>query len=258
MAIDLARARILVTNDDGIHAPGIKLLEKIAKGISKDVWVVAPDSEQSAAGHSLTLTVPLRTRKVSSRKFAVNGTPTDSVLLGVRHILKDHPPDLVLSGVNAGGNLGEDITYSGTVAAAMEATLLGIPAIALSQARQNGAKVPWAAASIHAEDIIRRLVKVSWAKNILMNVNFPDSLHGDISGIRIVRQGRRKIGEVLNEGIDPRGHPYIWVGAERDEDPSFPNSDLEAVNNGAIAITPLRVDMTDRPAMNALKKQLDL
>ena len=140
--MDLARARILVSNDDGIHAPGIKVLEQVARTLSKDVWVVAPESEQSAAGHSLTLTVPLRIRKVSARKFAVNGTPTDSVLLAVNHIMKDHKPDLVLSGVNAGGNLGEDITYSGTVAAAMEATLLRIPRSRSARCARTAAMCP--------------------------------------------------------------------------------------------------------------------
>ena len=143
--MDLSQARILVSNDDGINAPGIKVLEKIAKTLSDDVWVVAPESEQSASGHSLTLTLPLRVRRISRRKFAVNGTPTDSVLLAVQNIIKGKRPDLVLSGVNAGGNLGEDVTYSGTVAAAMEGALLGIPSIALSQARVYGESVRWGA-----------------------------------------------------------------------------------------------------------------
>lgn len=252
--MDLARARILVSNDDGIHAPGIKLLEQVARTLSKDVWVVAPESEQSAAGHSLTLTVPLRIRRVSPRKFAVNGTPTDSVLLAINHILKDHKPDLVLSGVNAGGNLGEDITYSGTVAAAMEATLLKIPAVALSQVRKNGRDVPWATARHHLADVLRRVVKLDWPGNVLVNVNFPDVPHDEVTGIQVARQGRRKIGDMLNQGVDPRGHPYIWVGTERDEDPSFRGSDLEAVHAGAIAVTPLGLDLTHRKTMAALRK----
>lgn len=251
--MDLSKARILVSNDDGIHAPGIKVLEKIAKTLSDDVWVVAPETEQSASGHSLTLTVPLRVRKVSARKFAINGTPTDSVLLGVNHIMKDHRPDLVLSGVNAGGNLGEDITYSGTVAAAMEATLLKIPSIALSQVRRNGAKVRWTTAADHAARVIRRLVAISWPENVLMNVNFPDIPHEDVTGVQVTRQGRRKIGDMLNTGIDPRGNPYVWIGTERDEDPSFPGSDLEAVHAGAISVTPLGLDLTHRKTMPALK-----
>lgn len=252
--MELTHARILVSNDDGIHSPGLKLLEQVARSLSDDVWVVAPEAEQSASGHSLTLTVPLRLRKVSKRKFAVNGTPTDCVLLAINHVLKDHKPDLVLSGINAGGNLGEDITYSGTVAAAMEATLLKIPAIALSQVRRNGHDVPWSTARQHAADIVRRVVALDWPGNVLMNVNFPDVPHDRVTGVDVTRQGRRKIGEMLNRGVDPRGNPYIWIGTERDEDPSFPGSDLEAVHAGAISITPLGLDLTHQCTMTALRK----
>ncbi len=252
--MELSRARILVSNDDGIHAPGLKILEKIARSLSKDVWIVAPETEQSASGHSLTLTLPLRVRKISARRFAVNGTPTDSVLLAVNHILADHKPDLVLSGVNAGGNLGEDVTYSGTVAAAMEAALLGIPAIALSQVRRNGSAVRWGAAAHHSGAIVRRLVETGWPANVVVNVNFPDLEASAVGGIEITRQGRRKIGGRLNQGTDPRGNPYIWIGTERDEDPSFPGSDLEAVHAGKISITPLGLDLTHRRTMSALKK----
>ena len=252
--MELSQARILVSNDDGIHAPGLKVLEKVARSLSKDVWVVAPETEQSAAGHSLTLTLPLRVRKISARRFAVNGTPTDCVLLAVNHILRDHKPDLVLSGVNAGGNMGEDITYSGTVVAAMEATLLRIPAIALSQARRNGTAVRWGAAAHHSADIVRRLVETGWPANVVVNVNFPDVAPADVTGVEIARQGRRKIGVKLNQGTDPRGNPYVWVGTERDEDPSFRGSDLEAVHAGKISITPLGLDLTHRKTMSALKK----
>ncbi len=252
--MNLKRARILVTNDDGIHAPGLKVLEKIAKSLSNDVWVVAPETEQSAAGHSLTLTVPLRIRRLSARRFAVNGTPTDSVLLGVNEIVAGRRPDLVLSGVNAGGNLGEDITYSGTVAAAMEATLLKIPAIALSQVRRNGHPVHWMSGATHGGEIVRRLVAQSWPDGVLLNVNFPDRADGSVEGIEITRMGRRKIGDVLNRGIDPRGNPYVWIGAERDEDPSFRGSDLFAVNAGRISVSALCVDLTDRVTMRALRQ----
>jgi 5'-nucleotidase len=254
--MEIAKARILVSNDDGIHSPGLKILERMARSLSRDVWVVAPETEQSAAGHSLTLTVPLRVRKVSARRFAVGGTPTDSVLLGVNEIVKGRKPDLVLSGINAGGNLGEDITYSGTVAAAMEATLLHIPAIALSQVRKNGVPVRWSTAAHYGVDVIQRLVAEGWPGNVLMNVNFPDVPHDHVQGIEATRQGRRKIGGRLNNGIDPRGHPYIWIGTERDEDPSFSGSDLEAVHANQISITPLCLDFTHRPTLTALKKAL--
>ena len=252
--MDLRRARILVSNDDGINAPGIKVLERIAKSLSDDVWIVAPESEQSASGHSLTLTLPLRVRRISRRRFAVNGTPTDSVLLGIQHIVPGRRPDLLLSGVNAGGNLGEDITYSGTVAAAMEGALLGIPSIALSQVRVYGENVRWAAAEHHAPDVIRRLVATGWQRNVLMNVNFPDVAPDEVSGIEITVQGRRKIGDAITTGRDPRGYDYVWIGTERDEDPSFRGSDLKAVNEGRISITPLCLDLTHRTTMTALRK----
>ena len=252
--MDLRRARILVTNDDGINAPGIKVLERIAKRLSDDVWVVAPETEQSASGHSLTLTLPLRVRRLSRRRFAVNGTPTDSVLLGVQHIIGKRRPDLLLSGVNAGGNLGEDITYSGTVAAAMEGALVGIPSIALSQVRVYGENVRWSVAEHHAEGVIRRLFALDWSANVLMNVNFPDVPADEVSGVEITVQGRRKIGEAVTPGTDPRGHAFVWIGVERNEDPSFRGSDLKAVNEGRISITPLGLDLTHRRSMPALRE----
>jgi 5'-nucleotidase len=244
--MDLRQARILVSNDDGINAPGIKVLEKIAKRLSDDVWIVAPESEQSASGHSLTLTLPLRVRRISRRKFAVNGTPTDSVLLGVQDIITGRRPDLVLSGINAGGNLGEDITYSGTVAAAMEGTLLGIPSIALSQVRIYGENVRWGATEHHAEGVVRKLTAEKWPRNVLMNVNFPDLPADDV--------GATEIGDAITRGRDPRGYDYVWIGTDRDEDPSFKGSDLKAVNEGRISITPLCLDLTHRASMARLRK----
>ena len=250
--------RILVSNDDGIHAHGLQVLEHIAAELSDDVWVVAPEYEQSGASHSLTLHEPLRMRKVSDKKFAVQGTPADCVMMAIQNILKDEQkPDLMLSGVNRGSNLAEDVTYSGTVAAAMEATLLGIPAIAMSQVRKNGQPVHWRAGALHGADIIRRLVATPWPANVLINVNFPDRVHGDIDGIEVTRMGRRKIGDVLNRGIDPRGNPYVWIGTERDEDPSFKGSDLHAVNAGRIAISALGLDLTHQATTRALKKAFD-
>jgi 5'-nucleotidase len=250
---DLADARILVANDDGIGAPGIRVLERIARSLSKDVWVVAPETEQSAAGHSLTLRRPLRVRQVARRRFAVDGTPTDAVLLGINHVIKGRRPDLVLSGVNRGANLGDDITYSGTVAAAMEAVILGIPAIAFSQYSTPGQPVHWATAEHWAPDIIRRVTAVGWGRNVLMNVNFPDVTQAEVTGIELARQGKRKIGDQLAERLDPRGEPYVWIGAQRAEDRSAPGTDLEAVHRGAISVTPLCVDLTDRETIRALE-----
>src|SRR5229473_1076171 len=160
--IDLASCRILISNDDGIASPGLKVLEAIARDLSDEVWVVAPEQEQSGASHSLTTRRPLRMREVARRRYAVDGTPTDCVLIAVKRLLRDRLPDLVLSGINAGSNLGEDLTYSGTVAAAMEATLLGIPAMALSQDYRNGQDIPWQTSEAFAPEVIRRLLRLPW------------------------------------------------------------------------------------------------
>ena len=178
--------RILVTNDDGIQAPGIKVLERIARGLSEDVWVVAPETQQSASSHSLTLHRPLRLRRISRRRYAVNGTPTDCVFLAFNKILADGLPDLVLSGVNDGPNVGEDVTYSGTIAAAMEATLFGVPAVAFSQAYGDGRKHHWATAEQWAGRLLPMLIERGWPKRVLINVNLPR-----LAGCRRARvQGR--------------------------------------------------------------------
>ena len=254
--MNLKRARVLISNDDGIHAPGLKVLERVAKKLFKEVWVVAPETEQSAASHSLTLRQPLRIRRVSPRRFAVDGTPTDSVLLGVQEILKDKRPALVLSGVNRGGNLGEDITYSGTVAAAMEGTLLGLPSVALSQQYTDRENVHWGTAEHWTETVLRRLFKMDWPAGVLMNVNFPDVTAKAVTGVEVVRQGRRKIGGQLSEGTDPRGDRYYWVGPQRDEDAFRAGTDLAAVNRGAIAVTPLTMNLTHAGALRKLKAAL--
>ena len=252
--MSLEGSRILITNDDGINAPGVKVLEEIAKTFSQDIWIVAPETEQSATGHSLTITSPLRIRKTGRQKFAVSGTPTDSVLLGIKKIIRDKVPDIILSGINAGANLGDDITYSGTVAAAMEGVLLGIPSIALSQSRVYGKNVRWTAAKKYAPSIIKKLVSERWPRNVLMNVNFPDLSLGEVSRIDITVQGRRKIGETIVSGRDPRGHEFVWIGTERNEDNSYKGSDLNAISEGRISITPLGLDLTHSKSMKRLNE----
>jgi 5'-nucleotidase len=204
--------RFLVTNDDGYGAPGIRVLERIAKALSKDVWVVAPEVEQSATSHSLTLRRPLRVRKHKPRHFTADGTPTDCVLVAVQSILKDRKPDIVLSGINMGSNLGEDVTYSGTVAAAMEAALLGIRAIAFSQVRDGEGKLDFDAAEVHGPKLVQRLLAAKWHREVLMNVNFPALSAKQVRGIRVCRQGRRESGTTVAEGRDPSGRPYVWIG----------------------------------------------
>jgi 5'-nucleotidase len=242
--LSLEDARILLTNDDGIAAPGLKSLQRIARALTRDVWVVAPELEQSGAGHSLTLRRPLRIREVGRRRYAVDGTPTDAVLLAVNRILREHRPTLVLSGVNRGGNLGEDVTYSGTIAAAMEATLLGVPAIALSLDVASGKPPRWDAVEAHAPRVIRALAAAGWPDNVLLNVNFPNRAPDQVGAVRIARQGRRKIGDELGERLDLRGERYYWIGPMRSEEPTRAGTDLAAVHEGHIAVTPLHLDLT--------------
>ncbi|MHA1564188.1 MAG: 5'/3'-nucleotidase SurE [Alphaproteobacteria bacterium] len=247
--------RILLSNDDGIAAPGLKVLLRIANKLSDDVWICAPETEQSGAAHSLTLHDPLRIRRLSKVRYAVNGTPTDCVLLGLQEILKDNPPDLLLSGVNRGANIGEDVTYSGTVAAAMEATILGVPAIALSLNIQNGqSKIHWPTAEKHAPPLIRKLCAAGWPEGTLINVNFPDCAPADVGPIKITRQGQRKILGNLDKRIDPRGRPYYWIGSLRSEAVAQPGTDLAAIEADQISITPIHLDLTNQPTLRPLKQ----
>jgi len=254
--MNLKKARVLLSNDDGIHAPGLKTLEDAIRPLVGELWVVAPETEQSATSHSLTLRRPLRIRHISDHRYAVDGTPTHAVLLGVNEVMKDGPPDLILSGINRGGNLGEDVTYSGTVAAAMEGALLGIPSIALSQVYEDRHKVKWATAKTWMPKVLKQLLSAGWPKGIFMNVNFPDRTAAKVTGIEVCRQGRRKIGGELTRGVDPRGDEYFWIGPQRDEQKFLKGSDLAAVNDGAIAVTPLALDLTHSSILKTLKGKM--
>jgi len=256
-SLDLAKARVLISNDDGLNAPGVKLLARVMRPLVRELWIITPETEQSASGHSLTLRRPLRVRKVATRRYAVDGTPTDSVLLGINTVLKEKPPDLVLSGINRGANLGEDVTYSGTVSAAMEATLLGFPAIALSQVFADHRKIDWAASEHHTADVVRRLVARPWPRYVLMNVNIPNVPAAEVTGIEATSQGRRKIGGTLSERLDPRGEPYYWIGSQRSQTTYPKGTDLEAVARGAIAVTPISLELTHQATLKALRKVLD-
>src|ERR1051325_10236261 len=179
--------RILVTNDDGIHSEGLDVCAEIGRALSDDVWVIAPEFDQSGVSHSLSLNDPLRLREVGERHYAVKGTPTDCVIMGARHVIKDRPPNLVLSGVNRGRNAGEDVIYSGTVAGALEGTILGIPSFALSQAYMScsAQPPPWETASKFGPDIIRRALKAGIPRDVLVNVNFPNCAPADVRGIAV-------------------------------------------------------------------------
>ena len=247
--------RILVTNDDGIHAPGLDACKEIATALGGEVWVVAPETDQSGVSHSLSLTDPLRLREAGERAFAVKGTPTDCVIMGVRHIMPEKP-DLVLSGVNRGRNAAEDVTYSGTVAGAMEGTVLGIPSFALSQAYSFSTRrlPPWHTAVAHAPDVIRRVLEAGIPKDVLVNVNFPDCAPDEVAGIAVAVQGKRDQ-ELLRIDArhDGRGNPYFWIAFGRGGIVgAAPGSDLAALNENRIAVTPLRLDLTDEPFMTRL------
>ena len=251
--------RILITNDDGVNAPGLRVLERIAKALSDDVWVVAPETNQSGASHSLTLQRPLRTRSygLDENWFAVDGTPTDCVLLAVRSILKKKPIDLVLSGVNWGANLAEDVTYSGTVAAAMEATLFNIKAVALSQVYRGHDAIQWQTAERFAPDLIKTLYAQDWADDLLINVNFPDCEPGSVAGHQVTSQGRREgQGEPLEERLDPRGHPYVWIGLQSFGKAFAPGSDLQAIVDRKVSITPIHMDLTHRDSVERIERAL--
>lgn len=245
--------RILISNDDSIYAQGIKVLERIARALTDDVWVVAPQTEQSGAAHSLTLHRPLRIKKHDEHHFSVDGTPTDCVMMALSQIMKDNPPTLVLSGVNHGGNLGEDVTYSGTVAAAMEATLLGIPAIAFSQVCQDECIFENSPAEHYGPQLVRHLVQTSWPNNVLININFPDTDPEKVNGVRIVKQGLRNIRDNIVKSKDPHGRPYFWIGGPRDDSPTEEETDLEAIHEKAIAVTPLHLNLTHDSALEQLK-----
>ena len=250
--------RILVTNDDGIHAPGLAVAETIARALSDDVWVVAPESEQSGASHSLTLTAPLRLRQVATRRYAVTGTPTDCVMMAALHILKDHPPELVLSGVNSGSNLADDVTYSGTVAGAMEGCALGIASIALSQ-EPAGSRldIDWSAGEVHGPAVIRQLLAAGWPDGVLLNLNFPGVPAAEVTGVALVPQGHYDLQSTeIVERTDVRERAYYWIGLRRHETVPPEDSDLGAVHAGRISVTPLHLNLTEREVLRKMRENL--
>ncbi|MFY9838384.1 MAG: 5'/3'-nucleotidase SurE [Xanthobacteraceae bacterium] len=248
--------RILITNDDGIHSPGLDVCEQIARALSEDVWVVAPEHDQSGVAHSLSLNDPLRLRQVAERRFAVRGTPTDCVIMGARHVLDGKQIDLVLSGVNRGRNVGEDVIYSGTVAGAMEGALLGIPSMALSQSYKSSSGKPpfWETSRRFAPDIIRRVLGENVRQGMLINVNFPDCRPEDVKGVAVTPLGRRRQERLhIDKRADGRGNPYYWIAYSRlNPFQAEQGTDIAMLDERRIAITPLRIDITDESTMTRL------
>ena len=249
--------RILLTNDDGIHADGLEALERIAARLSDDVWVVAPEYEQSGASRALTLADPIRVRTLSERRFATTGTPTDCVMLGINDLIPGAKPDLVLSGVNRGANLAEDVTMSGTVAGAIEGMALGVPSIALSQMGFYEEGQSFEAAETFGPGIIKRLVELGWPKDVVLNVNFPNGAIADIKEVEVTRQGFRDFQiRHAEKRLDLRGRDYYWVGFRQLRSSPPEGTDLRALYDGRISVTPLHIDLTHQPTVHALKGQL--
>ncbi|MFN3642882.1 MAG: 5'/3'-nucleotidase SurE [Gemmobacter sp.] len=237
--------RILIVNDDGIHAEGIKLLERIARRYSDDVWVVAPDEEKSGASHSISMHVPVRARRIDDRHFAVKGTPTDCALLAIHEILPA-PPTILLSGINRGANLAEDVTYSGTAAAAMEGALLGVPSVALSQVFAPRGPVHWTTAEAFAAPVLDVLLATEWQPYAFVNVNFPDCPPEACTGLRVVTQGQRPPGSFLpDRRVDGRDVPYYWIKLAYKPGNDHPGTDLAAIRDNAVAVCPIQLNMTD-------------
>ncbi|HEY1631265.1 MAG TPA: 5'/3'-nucleotidase SurE [Rhizomicrobium sp.] len=255
----MAGHRILVTNDDGIHAPGLAVAEGIARALSDDVWVVAPETEQSGASHSLTLTLPLRLREIGPKRFALAGTPTDCVMMGVAELMKDAPPTLVISGVNRGSNIADDVTYSGTIAGAMEGTALGIPSVALSQAYgfEQGDDVRWRCAEVHGPRVVQMLLDAGWPQETLININFPDCEPAQVGGTDVTEQGKRDLQTaVLDRRVDMRGNPYFWIGFKRVRSDPRAGTDLRAIYDRRISITPLHLNLTEHRVVASLREKL--
>ena len=252
--------RILLTNDDGIHAPGLEVLEEIARSLSDDIWICAPEEEQSGMGHALTLTRPVRLRRHGKRRFAVTGTPTDCVTMALREVM-DAQPDLILSGVNRGANLGDDITYSGTASAAMEGALAGIQSIALSQVLRPAdlrEGDPFDAARRWGSKVVAPLVEAPLPARALINVNFPPRPADDVKGVRVVRQGFHDYARgTVVKGRDPRGLDYYWFGLQGIEHTLDHGTDLEAIDEGFVSVTPLHLDLTHHASIGALAERFD-
>jgi 5'-nucleotidase len=250
--------RILLTNDDGYHAPGLAVLERLARCFSDDITIVAPAEEQSGKGRSLTLTEPLRVKQFDDKRYAVGGTPTDAVMFALANVMRDAKPDLILSGVNRGGNLGEDVFYSGTIGAAMEGALAGIRSIAISQrygAEAPGHDVSFDTAEAWGERVLAPLIAAPVDPRIVVNVNFPPIPPAEVKGVRIVHQGLRDYGRVkVIERTDPRGFAYYWMGLGRVEHTPTADTDLEAIERGFITVTPLQMDLTHRDSLAMLEK----
>jgi 5'-nucleotidase len=249
--------RVLLTNDDGIDAPGLAVLEEMARELAHEVWVVAPEHDQSGVSHAVSLHHPLRVSERGPRRYAISGTPGDCAVMGVCHLMADAAPDLLLCGVNRGANLGMETVFSGTVGGAMTGMMLGIPSIALSQAWTDRLNVRWSTAAELGPGVIRRLLAIGWSEATCLSVNFPDLPAGEVGPLTLARQGVGLIqGMHIETRTDQRGFAYHWIGFRRGPREQGPESDIDALNAGRIVVTPLRYDRTDEEAYTSLAKAL--
>jgi 5'-nucleotidase len=247
----MTRPRILVSNDDGVHAPGIRALAEALRDVGR-VYVVAPDRERSAASHSLTMDVPLRANRLDGDVISVQGTPTDCILLALKGLLTEQP-DIVVSGINRGPNMGDDVTYSGTIAAAMEATLLGVPSIAVSLDRNESGRYDYRAAASIARGLTLMVLERGLPAGTLLNVNVPNVPPSDVLGVDIARQGKQIYEDAIVEKTDPRGRRYYWIGGQLTSWETETHTDYAAVSQGRVSITPIHLDLTDYRAMEVLR-----
>ncbi len=251
--------RILLTNDDGILSEGLAALERVARTLSDDVWTVAPETDQSGLSHSFTLSHPLRMRQIDDYRFAVRGTPTDCVIMAVKHIM-DSPPDLILSGINSGVNIADDVTYSGTVAGAIEGTLMGIPSIALSQAYgwdgESERSVSYEPAEKHGPAILEKLVGMDLPDGTLININFPRCGADEVEGVEVTRQGRLMHSLGIEERADGRGFPYFWVRFGRESPGEQEGTDIQALRERRVSVSALKLNLTDHETLERLRDRL--
>lgn len=245
---------ILISNDDGFHAPGMRAMREALEGLGRLI-VCCPDSEQSATSHALTLHRPLRIAKVEEDCYTVDGTPTDSVLLGINHILKGEKPDLVMSGINAGPNIGDDIGYSGTVAAALEGTVYGVPSVAVSLASHDFKD--FSAAGKVARESAQWVLANGLPKDVTLNVNIPAIEPSQIRGRRVTIQGKRHFEDIVQEKLDPRGRRYYWIGGSVVFPEQEPGTDITAIAEGYVSITPIRIELTAHDVLTHVKSLAD-
>ena len=250
-------SRVLLTNDDGFDAPGLRILTEVAEELAEEVWIVAPNYDQSGTSHSLSLHSPLRVSQKEERRFSVSGTPGDCVVMAVRHLMVSGRPDLILSGINRGANLGIETVFSGTVGAAMTGMLLGIPSMALSQTFSDRNAVRWDTARALAPKVIRQFAKGGWSQGSILNINFPDVPADKAGPIELTIQGTGLMEDVdVVSGIDPRSLEYHWLHLRRSARGDTPGSETFAIGHGRVSVTPLQFERTNQDVLASLQAGL--